>query len=129
MNREFRNEAREKFNKIAIAGSRLCRIIGYAEDGFDCYWITKEVHGESRFVSMALKMIFLDSLPAEDLNSLESLLSLNGCPENKKFMTIIDDSEPDTNEELTLEDMSGRFKLLFEKCDDDGHMEGTVLLD
>ena len=42
MSGQYEDEARERFNQVCAHFFTVGRVIGYAEDDEDCYWIVRE---------------------------------------------------------------------------------------
>jgi len=102
-------EAKEYFNEPVLTSSTLCRLVGYAEDIDDCYWITKRMNKHDilsnyqwtscvgGFIPLRLlreQNIIIPKYPKfegevwNDYNRLDTVLELNGATKEEKFIFI-----------------------------------------
>lgn len=100
------SEAKSHFNEPVLIGFEVCRVIGYGEDEKDCYLIVKSRMG-IYWVSFVGGYTFLTCLkeqgitvptrpsyPGEiwtDYSRLDSLLELNGVPQESEFLLQVKD--------------------------------------
>ena len=102
-------EAQTYFNEPILSSSTLCRLVGYAEDQDDCYWITKRMNKHDilsnyqwtscvgGFIPLRLlkeQNIIMPKYPKfdgevwNDYNRLDNVLELNGATKEAKFIII-----------------------------------------
>jgi hypothetical protein len=95
-------EARSHFNEPVLIGFDLCRVIGYGEDGEDCYLIVRHPHRGIEWCTFVGGYVYLNCLreqgvvvprkplaPGEiwsDYTRLDNLLELNGAPKEAEFL-------------------------------------------
>jgi hypothetical protein len=104
VNTKLHNLAVAHFNEPIISFEEVVRLIGYAEDERDCYFITQRMHGEIRWNTCVGGYVFLDRLAGQgrvvpsasdaagvwdDLWRLDNTLHLNGAPRQGKFLLEI----------------------------------------
>ncbi len=76
------------FNDIGIWGSSdLCRLIGYAEDSDDCYYIVKRANGKIVLHTMIGGFYSIKSM-ADGYEYIENQFKRN-CPPEEEFKLIL----------------------------------------
>ena len=94
-------EVRSHFNEPVLIDFHLGRIVGYAEDKYDCYMIVHMYHTEAKvWQTMVGGYYYLDMLKHQskvistegehwnDFTRLDGLLQLNGVPKAEQFEVV-----------------------------------------
>lgn len=106
-------KAKKHFNELVLIHDQLCRAIGYAEDGEDCYLIYQRpfngkatfdgkgpvewcsfVGGYTWLTCLKKQGITIPTNPSyegeiwTDYSRLDTSLSLNGCPKANDFLIV-----------------------------------------
>lgn len=99
-NEKLHKEAFSRFNQLVLIGWEVCRLIGYAEDETDCYWIIRRSGGTIMWCTCVGGYIWLQSLKGQELmgdwddyKRLDSLLQLNGCDWEDKFHLVLENKK------------------------------------
>lgn len=98
---KFEQIARDHFNQPVLCSFELVRLIGYAEDDRDCYFIMKQRGGTTFWQTCVGGYIFLERLKDQDAvlstggehwddyYRADNLLELNGATKEKEFVKSI----------------------------------------
>jgi len=100
-NKKFLKKCKDHFNEPVLSDFGLCRLIGYAEDDEDCYYILKYPNGVHKGISWHTfvgGVYFLDLLKNQgtvratngeiwsDFSRLDNILQLNGAEKEEEFI-------------------------------------------
>lgn len=92
---DIRDGIKKHFNEPVLVGLDIGRVIGYAEDEWDCYVIIRPRNAADYWHTAVGGYIFLDFLKNQnnagvydDYIRLDSLLTLNGCKPEREFIEI-----------------------------------------
>jgi hypothetical protein len=96
-NKELYDMCLSHFNEPFISTTVIARCIGYAEDDFDCYIMTKHLGGKIEYNTCVGGYTWLTGLKKQgvtlanngeiwdDLYRLDQVLQFNGCERENKF--------------------------------------------
>lgn len=74
-------EINEHLNEIVLSLSfEATRLIGFAEDNHDYYYILERLGGKRIYDSCVGKIVYLKHLPEEDYKMIERVFTLNSSP-------------------------------------------------
>lgn len=89
----------KRFNDPVLVGLSVERLIGYAEDEYDCYLVLRRADGERYWHTCVGGYTFLDALKIVDvvqgkgwnaLTRLDTNLTCARCPQEKTFKVWIE---------------------------------------
>jgi hypothetical protein len=84
-NKKFMRECKRMFNHVGVYGGyQLCRLIGYAEDVDDAYYILRKEDGKIEYASMVGGFFSIKRMGKKGYKYTDVNISHN-CPKAEKF--------------------------------------------
>ena len=88
-------DAEEHFNELCICGNfSISRLVGFAYDSNDFYYIFRDNVGEDSYISAAANFESLKG-KIDTYDYIDSVFTLSGCPNAEHFDTIVLEDEED----------------------------------